>query len=75
VDNVFIIFRLFIVFLKNLIPLSKDDVDIKSSKFNPLKIFVVVLLFFALFMDIWLIERIQTLTKRIKEECPTFIAD
>lgn len=74
-DNAFIIFRFFLMFLNNLIPLSKDDVNIKSSKFNPLKIMIVMLLFIALFMDIWFIERLNTLTIKIKNECPSMLVE
>lgn len=60
---------------KFILPLlfHKDEYNIKSSKFNPLRLIVVIFLVANLFFTFYLLKKITHIHDLIKKECPAFI--
>jgi hypothetical protein len=65
--------ELFKLFFKNILPLSEEEYNVKSQKFNPLKVMTVVILVASLVFNILLVINLTKLYSKIEALCPVLL--
>jgi len=65
--------ELFKLFFKNIIPLNEEEYNIKSHKFNPLKIVTVAILVASLVFNVIIVSKLSSFYTVINKECPSVL--
>lgn len=64
-------FKLLELFLLKLL-FNKDEYKFNSKNFNPIKVFTIVILFFAAIFNIYLIIKVNNFYNEVIAKCPQF---
>lgn len=67
--------ELFKLFFKNIIPLNEEEYNLKSHKFNPIKLATVAILVASLVFNVVILYKLGKFHTFLMKECPAVLAD
>ena len=65
-------FKTLFVFLLSVFINNKEEIDIRSSKFNPLKVIVILAFNASIMLNVYLVVRVNNTIEKLELICPAF---